>query len=131
MKSESSRREFIKEGIGALAAAGLAGCASDDSASTPAVTPTPSSRMGTRPLGQTGYQVALFSLGGQAALDTTGQDSLADQIINRALDLGVNYSDTAPNYYDSEIYIGRVVAIHAPVQRGHGAPRTVDPALLA
>ncbi len=64
-----------------------------------------------RPLGRTGYSVALFSLGGQATIERRGQDEKAHEIINRALDLGVNYIDTAPSYGGgiSETYIGRVM----------------------
>lgn len=62
-----------------------------------------------RPLGKTGHTMTVFGLGGQAAVEQHGQDEKADEIINRALDLGVNYIDTAPRYGPSEIYIGRVM----------------------
>ncbi len=67
--------------------------------------------MPTRPLGQTGHHVTLFGLGGQATIERHGQDERAHEIINRALDLGVNYIDTAPSYGRgiSETYIGRVM----------------------
>lgn len=67
--------------------------------------------MPTRPLGKTGHGTAIFSLGGQAALEQPGQDEKAAEIINRAIDLGVNYIDTAPAYGGgtSETYIGRVM----------------------
>ncbi len=67
--------------------------------------------MPTRPLGRTGYHVALFGLGGQATIERHGQDERVHKIINRALDLGVNYIDTAPAYGRgiSEVYIGRVM----------------------
>lgn len=68
--------------------------------------------MPTRPLGRTGHAVRLFSLGGQATLEQphTEQQSLA--IIHRAIDLGVNYIDTAPSYGSSisETWIGKVMA---------------------
>ena len=65
--------------------------------------------MPTRNLGKTGYQVGIFSLGGQATLEIKGKDSV--DIINRAIDLGVNYIDTAAGYGNgvSEINIGRVL----------------------
>lgn len=67
--------------------------------------------MPTRPLGRTGHQVSLFSLGGQATIERPGRDGQAAEIINRALDLGVNFIDTAPRYGNgtSERYIGRVM----------------------
>jgi aryl-alcohol dehydrogenase-like predicted oxidoreductase len=54
--------------------------------------------MPTRPFGATGFNVGIFSLGGQAALETPGQEDLAADIITRALDLGVNYIDTSAYY---------------------------------
>lgn len=57
-----------------------------------------SSPMPTRPLGQTGWNASIFSLGGQAILDRNGHTEEAVAIINRALDLGVNYLDTAELY---------------------------------
>ncbi|MBI5009794.1 MAG: aldo/keto reductase, partial [Bacteroidia bacterium] len=39
-----------------------------------------------------------YSLGGQATVETPGKEDLAVQIINKALDLGINYVDTAAGY---------------------------------
>lgn len=52
----------------------------------------------TRNLGRTGYRVGLFSLGGQAAIEQPGNEDVALAIVERALDLGVNYIDTAAMY---------------------------------
>ena len=49
-------------------------------------------------LGKTGYKVGVLSLGGQAAIETEGKEDLSEKIINRALDLGINYIDTAASY---------------------------------
>ncbi len=54
--------------------------------------------MPTRNLGKTGYQVGILSLGGQATLEKTGTDKESVAIINRAIDLGINYIDTAASY---------------------------------
>lgn len=64
-----------------------------------------------RPLGRTGHQVALFSLGGQALLEKRGSEARdrGVALINRALDLGVNYCDTAPLYGPSQDYFGEVM----------------------
>lgn len=67
--------------------------------------------MPSRPLGKTGYSVSLLSLGGQATLEDGQKRDLAIEIINRAIDLGVNYVDTA-NLYGrgaSESCIGDVL----------------------
>ena len=54
--------------------------------------------MPTRNLGKTGYKVGIFSLGGQAALEKPNNFDIAVPIIERALDLGVNYIDTSSIY---------------------------------
>jgi aryl-alcohol dehydrogenase-like predicted oxidoreductase len=56
--------------------------------------------------------VGLFSLGGQSVLEESGTERESVEIINRALDLGVNYIDTAAWYGDgqSERYIGSVMS---------------------
>ena len=58
----------------------------------------PDPPMPERPLGRTGHRVRLFSLGGQATLERAGRHDDAVAIINRAIDLGVNYIDTAAAY---------------------------------
>lgn len=62
-----------------------------------------------RKLGKTGYQVGIFSLGGQGALeyDNTKENSL--NIIRRAYELGINYFDTSPIYGNSEEYYGEAL----------------------
>ncbi len=49
-------------------------------------------------LGKTGHKVGIFSLGGQASIETKGKEELSLEIINRAIDLGINYIDTAAWY---------------------------------
>jgi aryl-alcohol dehydrogenase-like predicted oxidoreductase len=69
--------------------------------------------MPTRNLGRTGHKVAIFSLGGESALDKPDNHDVAIPIIERAIDLGVNYLDTAPWYGRperwSQRYIGEVM----------------------
>lgn len=69
--------------------------------------------MPTRNLGETGYKVGIFSLGGQSAIEQPNNFDVAVPLIERALDLGVNLIDTAPRYglpeRWSEQYIGRVM----------------------
>lgn len=66
-----------------------------------------------RNLGRTGFTVGLFSLGGQAAVEQPDNEAVAVPIVERALDLGVNYIDTAARYGGdarwSERYIGAVM----------------------
>jgi aryl-alcohol dehydrogenase-like predicted oxidoreductase len=69
--------------------------------------------MPTRNLGRTGHRVGLFSLGGQAAIEKPDNAAVAVPIIERALDLGVNYIDSAAAYGGerrwSQRYIGEVM----------------------
>jgi aryl-alcohol dehydrogenase-like predicted oxidoreductase len=59
-----------------------------------------------RTFGSTGIQCSLLGLGGESALYR--RSDAAVQIIVRALELGVNYFDTAPLYKDSELNYGEV-----------------------
>lgn len=83
---EISRREFVKVGTAGAAALMVGGTAG-------AAPPMPE-----RPLGRTGHRVRLFSLGGQATLEKPGTRDQSVAIVNRAIDLGVNYIDTAAAY---------------------------------
>src|SRR5688572_9537395 len=60
----------------------------------------------THPLGATGREVTLFGLGGEGVLRTHGRMAEAVAVIERALDVGVNYFDTAPAYDQSRDYLG-------------------------
>jgi aryl-alcohol dehydrogenase-like predicted oxidoreductase len=67
---------------------------------------TQSDRLPTRILGKTGREVTLFALGGEGVLRTFGQEPDARKVIQRALDLGVNYFDSAPAYAGCLDYLG-------------------------
>jgi aryl-alcohol dehydrogenase-like predicted oxidoreductase len=49
-------------------------------------------------LGQTGVEVTRFGLGGEGILRTVGQESEAKRLIQRALELGVTYFESARAY---------------------------------
>jgi uncharacterized protein len=111
------RRNFLKAG-GAVTAALLAPAAlkADTPKTLPALPSNPRTQgaMPTRNLGKTGYKVGIFSLGGQASLEKPNNFDVAVPIIERALDLGVNYIDTSSIYGGdlrwSEQYVGKVMA---------------------
>jgi len=111
----AGRRDFMK--TGGVAAAALLGQAAlpagagarpalPDSAHAAATMPT-------RNLGRTGHRVGVFSLGGQSALERPDNETVAVPLLERALDLGVSYLDTASIYGGpgrwSERYIGQVM----------------------
>lgn len=108
---DESRRKFLQKLIGASAAVGLApyvvslqGCSEDEM-----IYDIPR-----RALGKTGVKVSMYSLGGQATLEEHFGHAKAIDIINRAIDLGINYIDTSAYYGTSERgtserYIGEVM----------------------
>lgn len=102
-----SRRDFMK-----VSGVGTAGLVFGESAKAQKPGDTIPPPMPERPLGRTGHNVRLFSLGGQATIEQPNTDAESDAIINRAIDLGVNYIDTAAAYGGgiSQVYIGRVMA---------------------
>ena len=119
-----NRRDFFKVGGASVAAllgqSLLPNLASGAEPTAPAASaPAPGAGlpvcppMPMRNLGKTGFRVSLFGLGGQSALERGDNAAIAVPIIERALDLGVNYIDTSSIYGGpqrwSERYIGEVM----------------------
>ena len=112
------RRTLMGAGIAATVAAGtgLAASASPhpiglDAQGRPLpYNPRTFDAMPTRNLGRTGHRVGIFSLGAQAMVESD-QTDLAVSIVDKAIDLGVNYIDTAPVYGNtrSETHVGMVI----------------------
>ena len=111
------RRSFLKKSgavaAGLLAQAGMPAHAASRELGALPDNPRTLTAMPTRNLGKTGYKVGIFSLGGQAALEKANNFDVAVPIIERALDLGVNYVDTSSIYGGpdrwSEQYYGQVM----------------------
>jgi len=112
-----NRREFVKAGL--TGAAGLA-LATTTAAPAPAAeepaapfNPRTFAAIATRNLGKTGYRVGIYSLGGQATIEKPNTEEASMAIVNRAIDLGINYIDTAAAYGGpdqwSQKYIGKVM----------------------
>ena len=124
--ASQDRRTFLKTGgavaAGLIATAAVPAHAADANANVPTrpanhampFNPRTHAAMPTRNLGKTGYKVGIFSLGGQAALERANNFDVAVPIIEKALDLGVNYLDTSSIYGGpdrwSEQYVGKVMA---------------------
>jgi aryl-alcohol dehydrogenase-like predicted oxidoreductase len=62
-----------------------------------------------RKLGKTGEEVTILGLGGEGILRTFGHDEQAYDLINRAIDLGINYCESARAYSGSESYYGKAL----------------------
>jgi aryl-alcohol dehydrogenase-like predicted oxidoreductase len=60
-----------------------------------------------RKLGKTGVDVTILGLGGEGVLRTYGYEREAYDLINRAIDLGITYCESARAYSGSESYYGR------------------------
>jgi len=107
MSKGVSRREFLENvGIGTAAGTGLL-ILKDIPGATPASNTLPS-----RTLGRTGAKVSILAFGcGSRFLMYKDEDS-ATAILNRAIDSGITYLDTAFAYGDgeSETRVGRVMA---------------------
>lgn len=59
-----------------------------------------------RKLGKTDVEVTIFGLGGEGILRTYDHEDRAYTLINRAIDLGINYFESARAYAGSEAYYG-------------------------
>lgn len=64
-----------------------------------------------RPLGKTGLMVSEIGLGAAQIGETQSiSEKQAETVLNQALDLGINFIDTAAMYGKSETYIGKFIS---------------------
>jgi uncharacterized protein len=107
MSNEISRRQFLEDvGVGAAAGTGLL-LLKDVAGALPA-----SDLITKRTLGRTGVKVSILAFGcGSRFLMYKDEDS-ASAILNRAIDSGITYLDTAYSYGDgqSETRVGKIMA---------------------
>jgi predicted aldo/keto reductase-like oxidoreductase len=115
-----NRRTFLGAGVAATLAGGAGMAAAPGKLKTGVGTdargralpfnPRTFDAMPTRNLGRTGHRVGIFSLGAQAMVESD-QTDLAVSIVEKAIDMGVNYVDTAPVYGNtkSETHVGMVM----------------------
>ena len=62
-----------------------------------------------RRLGKTDVDITILGLGGEGVLRTYGHEREAYELINRAIDLGINYFDSAKAYAGCESYHGKAL----------------------
>ena len=119
--SKKTRRKFLATGL--TTAIGIAGCSSVQrqsgvsstlaSSNTAAEVNalTTSGTMPLRQLGRTDVQLPILGLGGagQTPLSWPDSEQAAVEQIQRALELGIRYFDTASSYGPSEAYLGKVL----------------------
>jgi uncharacterized protein len=107
MSKEISRRQFLENiGLGTAAGTGLL-LLKDVAHARPATEAIPS-----RPLGRTGAKVSILAFGCGSRFLMYKDEESASAILNRAIDLGITYLDTAYAYGDgeSETRVGKVMA---------------------
>jgi len=80
----------------------------------------------TRTLGKTKYKATIFGLGGEGILRTTGYFKEAEQVIKKAVEVGINYFDTAPAYQQSRDYLGKFLWKYAERETIFLASKTHD-----
>ncbi len=115
----ATRRDFVKTAVAGAVGVAVGYQVSHTEANVPKAPPGAPfnertfAAMPTRNLGKTGYRVGIFSLGGQATIEKPNVEDQAVAIVNRAIDLGVNYIDTAAAYGREQMwsqrYIGQVM----------------------
>ena len=92
-----TRREFLEAtAAGSLAAGSLAGA----------------EKIPTRVLGKTGFRATVLSFGGGSRFTAIKEDDEAVRTFSHALDLGINYLDSADDYgrnQESEVRMGKVL----------------------
>ncbi len=93
--NDNTRREFLRKLIAGTSMMGMAPVlGSMKSCSSAEVVP----KIPQRPFGKTGEMVGIFSLGAQATVEQVGMKEQAIEIVNRCIDLGINYIDTSAWY---------------------------------
>ena len=92
---DNTRREFLRKLIAGTSMMGMAPVLSSlqscDGTSTALKIPQ-------RAFGNTGETVGIYSLGAQATVEQVGMKDQAIEIVNRCIDLGINYIDTSAWY---------------------------------
>ena len=114
MTGKKTRRNFILSSI--AVASGIAGANAIDLhdgeiAAAPNNRAAATVKMPERLLGKTGVKVPIFGLGGagQTPLSQQGREAEAAAQIERAIELGIRYFDTAADYGPSEANLGKVL----------------------
>lgn len=113
MAGKKTRRNFLAASV--AVAGGIIGSAALKDSLTSAGTPT-AGTMPERILGKTGVSIPILGLGGAGyPLGSRGDrrdEGKALAIIERAVELGIRYFDTASSYGPNEVYLGKVLPPH-------------------
>lgn len=91
--TDENRREFLRKLIAGTSMMGLAPYMMSLKSCT-----GPMPKLPQRPFGKTGEMIGIYSLGAQATVEQVGMRDQAVEIVNRCIDLGINYIDTSAWY---------------------------------
>ena len=114
MTRKTTRRTFLTTSV-AVAGGLIGGAGLKQNLTSASRDQSPSTTvMPERVLGNTGVRVPIFGLGGagQTPLSWENREKDAVAIIQRALELGIRYFDTAADYGPSEDNLGKVLPAH-------------------
>ena len=105
-----TRRRFLATSLTVAIGAARCSSAQRPSAATPASSPE-SGSLPLRQLGRTNVQLPILGLGGAGNMPLSWENAepAATAQIQRALELGIRYFDTAASYGPSESYLGKVL----------------------
>lgn len=96
---DNTRRDFLRKLIAGTSAMGMAPLlGSLQSCTVSGANPGSIMKIPQRPFGATGESVGIYSLGAQATVEQVGMREQALAIVNKCIDLGINYIDTSAWY---------------------------------
>jgi len=99
LQIENTRREFLRKLIAGTSAVGMAPLLGSLQSCTSAGSDAGAvMKIPQRPFGATGESVGIYSLGAQATVEQVGMRDQAIAIVNKCIDLGINYIDTSAWY---------------------------------
>ena len=99
LKIDNTRREFLRKLIAGTSAMGMAPLlGSLQSCTTTGSNPGTVLKIPQRSFGATGESVGIYSLGAQATVEQVGMKEQAIEIVNKCIDMGINYIDTSAWY---------------------------------
>lgn len=97
LQLDNTRREFLRKMIAGTSMLGMAPLMSSLSSCTTAGTPS-AIKIPQRLFGKTGEKVGIYSLGAQATVEQVGMRDQAIVLVNKCIDMGINYIDTSAWY---------------------------------
>ncbi len=99
LQIDNTRREFLRKLIAGTCAMGMAPLlGSLQSCTTTGSDAGAVLKIPQRPFGATGESVGIYSLGAQATVEQVGMKEQAIAIVNKCIDMGINYIDTSAWY---------------------------------